>query len=873
MKSIQLLLLMLFGLGGSWAFAQNNCSGTSTEAAEGTFTDGFTYDISFSNNTVTVTAELLDPKVGLIAYAQTYNPNFAEVQMDNTGGQSFSKSFAGQTAGEIFTVAIKFAFAGGLATSTPIIYTIDEGCGSVDPVGELDLPITFEDPDLDYGLDDFEGAQSTLVNDPTDPQNTVVQTLKTNGSPFFAGTTVGSEIGFTEPLPFTTDATTMSVSVWSPTAGIPVRLKVEDLTNPGISVETEATVTQAGVWQTLVFDFDNEAFGTAALNLGANYQKASIFFNFGSNGEGLTYYWDDIDFGDGTINPPAEILEFPVTFEEDIDYGIADFGGNASEIVVDPTDAGNMVMQSVKTGTAELWAGTTIGEVIGFTEAFPFEPGATTMSVRVWSPLAGIPVLLKAENLTDPTVSVETEATVTEAGIWQILTFDFANEANGTAAINFASEYTKVSIFFNFGTTGAASGEQTYYWDDVDFGGGTVNPPAEPLELPVTFEEDIDYGIADFGGNASEIVVDPTDAGNMVMQSVKTGTAELWAGTTVGEVIGFAEAFPFEPGATTMNVRVWSPLAGIPVRLKAENLTDPTVSVETEATVTEAGVWQTLTFDFANQASGTAAINFESVYTKVSIFFNFGTTGASSGEQTYYWDDVDFGNGSVVTTSIFEIIANSPQHTILEDLIILAGLNLLLTAPVLFTVFAPTDAAFALLSPDLVAALTADPSGQLTQVLLYHMAPNALMSGDLSDGQLLSTFLGENVVVTISGGEVMINNAMITTADLQANNGVVHVIDAVLIPTTVGLEYLQAADYNIQVGPNPATDFVNIVFGEDLNSATFLMVYDIAGKLVKQEQIQNRFTQLSTSGLRSGTYVLRIQQGETHYFQKLIIAK
>ena len=103
--------------------------------------------------------------------------------------------------------------------------------------------------------------------------------------------------------------------------------------------------------------------------------------------------------------------------------------------------------------------------------------------------------------------------------------------------------------------------------------------------------------------------------------------------------------------------------------------------------------------------------------------------------------------------------------------------------------------------------------------------------------------------------------------------GVVHVIDAVLIPTTLGLEYLQAADYNIQVGPNPAADFVNIAFGEDLNSATFLMVNDISGKLVKQEQIQNQFTQLSTSGLRSGTYVLRIQQGETHYFQKLIIAK
>jgi uncharacterized surface protein with fasciclin (FAS1) repeats len=701
MKSIQLMLLMLFGLGGSWAFAQNNCSGTSTEAAEGIFINGFTYDISFSANTVTVAAELLDPQIGLIAFAQTYNPNFAEVQMNNTGGQSFNSTFAGQTAGEVFTVAIKFAFAGGLATSTQIVYTIDEGCGSVDPVGELDLPITFEDPALDYGFDDFEGAQSMLVTDPTNPANTVVQTLKTNGSPFFAGTTVGSGIGFTEPLPFTADATTMSVRVWSPTAGIPIRLKVEDLTNPGISVETEATVTQAAVWQTLIFDFDSEAFGTAALNLGSNYQKASIFFNFGTNGEGLTYYWDDVAFGDGTVSPPAELLE-----------------------------------------------------------------------------------------------------------------------------------------------------------------------------LPVTFEDDIDYGVANFGGNASEIVVDPTDAGNMVMQSVKTEAAQPWAGTTVGEVIGFAEAFPFEPGATTMNVRVWSPLAGIPVRLKAENLTNPDISVETEATVTEAGVWQTLTFDFANQASGTAAINFASVYTKVSIFFNFGTDGATSGEQTYYWDDVDFGDGSVSPNTVYSIIATSPDHTVLKSLIDLAGLNGTLSDEGTFTVFAPTDAAFALVPADVVASLVDDPTGDLTAVLLYHVLGSVVLSTDLFNGQTATTLQGENIEVAVDGANVLINEANVSGVDLLADNGVVHVLDGVLLPPSFIISTVNTAQsLGIDVFPNPSADFVQISYADGSNAQTALTIFDLQGKAVMQTSFAGANQAIGVAELPAGTYLMLFQRDGQNAVQKLMIAK
>ena len=57
------------------------------------------------------------------------------------------------------------------------------------------------------------------------------------------------------------------------------------------------------------------------------------------------------------------------------------------------------------------------------------------------------------------------------AGGWQTLTFDFANQAAGTAALNLAYTYNKASIFFNFGVTGAAVGAKTYYFDDVAFGG------------------------------------------------------------------------------------------------------------------------------------------------------------------------------------------------------------------------------------------------------------------------------------------------------------------------------------------------------------------------------------------------------------------
>ena len=99
-----------------------------------------------------------------------------------------------------------------------------------------------------------------------------------------------------------------------------------------------------------------------------------------------------------------------------------------------------------------------------------------------------------------------------------------------------------------------------------------------------------------------------------------------------------------------------------------------------------------------------------------------------------------------------------------------------------FTVFAPTDAAFEALPEGLIDELLLDPTGQLANILLHHVASGSVLSTDLSDGMMVNTLFGTELTVSISDMGVMIDNAMVTLADLTADNGVVHVIDAVLVP-------------------------------------------------------------------------------------------
>ena len=133
--------------------------------------------------------------------------------------------------------------------------------------------------------------------------------------------------------------------------------------------------------------------------------------------------------------------------------------------------------------------------------------------------------------------------------------------------------------------------------------------------------------------------------------------------------------------------------------------------------------------------------------------------------------------------TVVDIIADSDNHQTLEAALIAAELVDTLQGTGPYTVFAPTDEAFAALPAGILDSLLAHPEGDLTSVLLNHVVAASAMSGDLTDGQVIETLLGEELTVTINDEGVFINGAQVTTADIEAGNGVVHVIDAVLMPS------------------------------------------------------------------------------------------
>lgn len=128
---------------------------------------------------------------------------------------------------------------------------------------------------------------------------------------------------------------------------------------------------------------------------------------------------------------------------------------------------------------------------------------------------------------------------------------------------------------------------------------------------------------------------------------------------------------------------------------------------------------------------------------------------------------------------IVDTAVSAGQFKTLAAALTQAGLIDTLKGPGPFTVFAPTDAAFAKIPKADLDALLKDKA-KLTAVLTYHVVPGALMSKDVKAG-MVKTVQGSNLNVTTDGG-VMVNNAKVTGTDIVADNGVIHVIDTVVMP-------------------------------------------------------------------------------------------
>jgi len=132
--------------------------------------------------------------------------------------------------------------------------------------------------------------------------------------------------------------------------------------------------------------------------------------------------------------------------------------------------------------------------------------------------------------------------------------------------------------------------------------------------------------------------------------------------------------------------------------------------------------------------------------------------------------------------NIVEIASGNKDFSTLVAAVVAAGLAETLSGEGPFTVFAPTNEAFAKLPAGTVEELVKPENKEkLAAILTYHVVSGKAMSSDLSDGQKVKTVNGEEISVSINGS-VKVDEATVVTADLEASNGVIHVIDSVIMP-------------------------------------------------------------------------------------------
>ncbi len=131
--------------------------------------------------------------------------------------------------------------------------------------------------------------------------------------------------------------------------------------------------------------------------------------------------------------------------------------------------------------------------------------------------------------------------------------------------------------------------------------------------------------------------------------------------------------------------------------------------------------------------------------------------------------------------TIVDVASSNPDFSTLVSAVQQAGLVETLSGEGPFTVFAPTNDAFAKIPEDQLNAILADQE-QLTAILTYHVLPAEVMAADLQPEQSVATVQGQNVDIKVADGTATINGCNIVTTDVAASNGVIHVIDCVLVP-------------------------------------------------------------------------------------------
>lgn len=542
-------------------------------------------------------------KVNVSATAQ-YETNFKvffgdvpnEVPVSFLEGQTVSRTY---TATGTFNVKV-VALSGGAATIEKTVpVTI------VDPIL---LPLTFQSPTINYGWFNFDGGNTTVINNPNssglNTSTKVARMVKEAGQPWGGSfITLSSNIDFSANKIF-------RVKVFSPRAGAKMLLKVENAANPGMNFEKEAVTTVANDWEYLYFDY-------STINTADSYNRIVVIWELGTPGDGsanFTFLMDDFELVNSLPAPP---LSLPLTFESTTtNFDWFNFDGGQVTIQNNPVSSGintsARVAKMVK-NSGQPWGGSflTLSGPINFSTNKVFR-------MKVYSPRAGAKVLLKVENSGNPALNFEKETVVSMENNWEDLVFDFSG-------INTANSYDRIVLIFDLGTSGDGSSNFTFYFDDLRL------TNSFPVAIPLNFEHPINYDWFNFDGGSMSVINNPQSGGintsAKVAQMVKNA-GQPWGGS----FLTLIEPIPFSL-SKTFKMKVYSPRVGAKVLLKVENSSNPGINFEREVTIGTANAWTEITFDYS-------AISTANSYDRIVLIFDLGTPGDGSSNFTFLVDDI-----------------------------------------------------------------------------------------------------------------------------------------------------------------------------------------------------------------------------------------
>ncbi len=472
----------------------------------------------------------------------------------------------------------------------------------VTPPVSGDVLLASFDEATPLAFEGFNGAETSAIAAAPAGGSGLAGKIIRLGGEVWAGAKVNVDV-----VPLTADNRTISARVYSPLAGVPIVLKLENVADPGINtgdIQANEAVVQG--WQTLTWT-------VPADKVGPEYSWVVMLPNLGtraSDDPGETYYFDDIK----VVVPPTPADVLLASFDEATPLVFEGFNGaETSAIAAAPAGGSGLAGKIIRLG-GEVWAGAKVN-----VDVVPLTADNRTISARVYSPLAGVPIVLKLENVADPGINtgdIQANEAVVEG--WQTLTWTVPADKVGP-------EYSWVVMLPNLGTRASADPGETYYFDDIKL----RVPPVTPGTVLASFEESPALVFEGFNGaETSAIAAGPEGGSGLAGKIIRLG-GEVWAGAKVN-----VDVIPLAAGVRKITARVYSPLAGVPIVLKLENVADPGINtgdIQANEAVVEG--WQTLTWTVPADKVGPE-------YSWVVMLPNLGTRASADPGETYYFDTI-----------------------------------------------------------------------------------------------------------------------------------------------------------------------------------------------------------------------------------------